>query len=84
MKKSASEFLVTIRDNGNVDKGDLGTGDKQYKTIAVSVKQAINNVAHRLGFNGMCFDRPNYADNYKWHQIICVTCPETDEEWWFV
>ena len=84
MKKSASEFYVTIRDNGNIDRCDPGSGDKEYRTIAVSVKQAINQVAYRLGLNGLCYDRPNYANDYKWFQLVSVECPETDEVWRFV
>jgi len=51
---SRDEYAVTVYDYGSEER-------RIYETVAVSVKQAINNVAHRLGVH-FCQDRPYYED----------------------
>ena len=42
-----------------------------HETVAVSVKQAINNVAHRLGVH-FCADRPYYEDARNAMRVMTV------------
>lgn len=73
MKSPASEYTVTVIDYGDPDHGDYQLTKKEYKTIAVSVKQAVNNVAHRLGVH-FCVDRPYYDTGLRLLHAAVVEC----------
>ena len=69
MAKSKDEYTVTVYDYNS-------KSHRNYRTIAVSVKQAINNVAYRLGVH-FCLDRPYYKDA---HNSIGVTVVESSDK----
>ena len=68
MKSPASEYTVTV-----IDYGAFENTKSEYKTIAVSVKQAVNNVAHRLGVH-FCADRPYYNTGIRLLHAAVVEC----------
>lgn len=68
MAKSKDEYTVTVYDYNHMRHSS-------HKTIAVSVKQAINNVAHRLGVH-FCLDRPYYTDAHSSIGVTVVECSD--------
>lgn len=70
MKQPASEYTVTVREHYGEEGGYR---DMTFNTIAVSAKQAVNNVAHRIGAH-FCFDRPYFDTGISLLHATTVEC----------
>lgn len=75
MSRSASEYLVTIR-----EYGEEWERERTHKTIAVSAKQAVNNVSHRNGLH-LSFNRRFYDNGSTLFKVVRVECVDTEQVW---